>query len=99
MQKTERPTFSVRDDAKWRELQEKLSVNWYGESILRFAATWASKMETAIAAGETVGACAEKLACRTDEEVGGTANYVYGYAMEVLSKVWEHGDALVAAYR
>lgn len=92
-------TFAVADDVRWRELREKVGVNWYGESVLRFAAAWASAMETELAAGQTVSQCAERTACRVDEEMGGTANFVYGYAMEILSQIWKHGAALAAVYR
>ena len=91
--------FATSNPARWIEIRAALGVNWYGQSIRKFAALWAHTMEEAMAGGQTVAQCAEACADRTDKELGGTADFVYGYALEVLIKVWEHGEELAAHYR
>jgi len=93
------PTFALADPAEWERMKEKLSVNWYGQSVVLFAATWANRMESALAEGQTVAACSGMLACAVDEEMDGTADNVYGYAVEILCKVWKHGQELFTVYR
>lgn len=93
------PKFAFSDEAKWNDLAGKLSgSNWFGEEIVRFAATWANLMEAELARGKAVAAVAEKTAIDAEKKLDGIADNVYGYAMEILSVTWKHGPQLAAVY-
>ena len=64
----------------------------YGNAVYRFASEWATRMESAIAAGETVEQCAKRCAHEADDE--GITGFMYGCALSMLAEWWAHGEAL-----
>lgn len=99
MNLSELPAFEVADPVAWSTLQNELNKKWYGESVLKFSAIWAKKMEARLANGVSVRACAEELAIEVDAELGETADFVYGYAVKTLKKVWKHGEELARHFQ
>lgn len=98
MDLSELPTFEITNQTRWNELCAKMSKTWYGESVLNFTALWAKKMEAQLANGVSVRACAENTATEVEKELDGVADFVYGYATQVLRDVWKHGDAVAHVY-
>jgi hypothetical protein len=79
--------------------QEQAYADWsannsdpYGAAVFRYAETWANMMEAAIQSGEKIELIADKLSHDADTE--GITGYMYGAAVAILSKCWEHGEAL-----
>jgi hypothetical protein len=68
----------------------------YGLCVYEYAWRWASLMETALAAGETLSACADRCSHEADHSLGrwGITGFQYGCAVSVLAKCWHHGDEL-----
>lgn len=98
--KEQLPTFQIADANEWEDLLGKLWDDPFGHTILCFAATWANQMEAELAIGKSVSSCAVETACQIEKGMGGTLqDFVYGYAMEVLTKVWTHGPELANVYR
>jgi hypothetical protein len=64
----------------------------YGRAVYRFASEWATRMEQAMAAGETLAVCARRTVSEADDE--GITGFMYGAAVSILSQAWAHGDAL-----
>ena len=65
----------------------------YFQAIFDYAEAWAERMEGAIANGETIEQCAERIS----HEVRGHSDltgYMYGCAVSILATYWEHGEAL-----
>ncbi len=83
--------FSIADRETW-ELGMKNNQDGYGACVYRYAARWAAMMEAAMASGATVADCADKAS--HDADIEGITGFMYGCAVSVLSKVWEHGEAL-----
>lgn len=88
-------TDSANHSGTYREMWEAgLAKNQdpYGKAVYRFASEWATRMESAIAAGETVEECAERTSREADDE--GITGFMYGGAVSMLSHWWVHGEQL-----
>lgn len=82
-------------------LDEKKYLDWknvntdpYGDCIFRFAENWAERMETEIDNGAKIYDIAEKTSQKADDDCGGITGFMYGAAVNILSKCWIHGEAL-----
>lgn len=84
-------TFACIDPDGWAKCVKNNS-DPYGHATVSFAARWANLMESAIASGSTLEACADELLHVADTE--GITGFMYGCAVNILAKVWEHGEAL-----
>lgn len=83
--------FEIVDEKLWKELVAKNS-DPYGSGVMRYAAKWANMMEEQIKAGKKLEEIAENLSFKADTE--GITGFMYGCAVNTLSKVWKHGEAL-----
>lgn len=83
------PTWAHPD--KWQDWVDA-NKDGYGGTCVSFARTWARLMEAAIAEGETVAECAERLSHVADQE--GITGSMYGGAVSMLSQYWAHGEEL-----
>ena len=83
--------FKLRDADGWAKCVKNNS-DPYGSGVVRYAEAWAVEMEKQMTAGQTVERCA-KAASHTAETEGITG-FMYGCAVGILSKVWEHGESL-----
>lgn len=84
--------FQIKNQAWWQKHLDANADDEYGAAILRYAARWAHMMEKKIADGMQLEDIAE--ATRHDADMEGITGYMYGAAVSVLSKVWEHGEQL-----
>lgn len=84
-------TFTIIDQDKWSAGVEK-NADEYGAGIYRYAEKWARVMESRIARGETVEACATDASRIADDE--GITGFMYGCAVSILAQCWLHGEAL-----
>jgi len=83
--------FDCIDEDGWNE---SLSNNQdlYGMCGHRYAARWANYMEKAMAEGSKLEDIAEQTSYDADLE--GITGFMYGCAVDILSHVWVHGEAL-----
>lgn len=84
-------TFADGGAERWRD---GLANNQdpYGNAVYRYASEWATRMERAIDAGESVEDCAKRTSHEADDE--SITGFMYGAAVKVLSCCWTHGEAL-----
>lgn len=64
----------------------------YGACVFRYAERWAEAMEAEMARGVELEAIAERTSHEADTE--GVTGFMYGAAVSILAKVWEHGERL-----
>lgn len=83
--------MTYKDEAAWSTFKEKNS-DPYGSGVVRFADRWARLMESRIANGDTLEACADTACHLADNE--GITGFMYGCAVAALSAVWIHGETL-----
>lgn len=75
----------------WNEYVEN-NTDFYGKGIIEYAECWANLMETKIESGEKLEDIAYDTSLEADTE--GITGFMYGAAVVVLYKVWEHGEQL-----
>lgn len=66
----------------------------YGWTCFLFAEDWANTIESAMAAGSKLEDVAKRLSFEASERHGGITGFMYGIAVDILSKCWEHGEHL-----
>lgn len=64
----------------------------YGREILEFSERWALLMEMELAQGKSIEQMADL--CARDADTNGISGFMYGCAVDFLSKVREHGEEL-----
>lgn len=64
----------------------------YGERCYTYAKDWAELMEARMAKGETLESCAAVTSHEADTD--GITGFMYGMAVSILAKCWEHGEEL-----
>lgn len=64
----------------------------YGAAIFRYAEKWADSMEKEMIKGNSVKDVAKKASREADNE--GITGFMYGAAVNILSKCWIHGEEL-----
>lgn len=64
----------------------------YGSGVVRYAERWANMMEQEMESGKSLIEIANATSHKADTE--GITGYMYGCAVSILSKVWEHGEEL-----
>lgn len=72
-----------------RELNTK---DDYSKAIVEYAERWGDMMEQRIDQGMSVAESAAETKYEADTE--GISGYMYGCAVQTLSKFWEHGEEL-----
>lgn len=79
------------DEEGW-ERAVKINDDPYGSCVIRYAKRWAELMESEIAKGTALEACAKSTSHDADTE--GVTGFMYGCAVDILVKVWAHGEEL-----
>jgi len=79
-------------DADGWEKAVAANTDDYGSGVIRYAERWARLMEGRMIRGDTLEACAEEASHLADDE--GITGFMYGCAVNILSKTWIHGDQL-----
>jgi len=70
------------------------NLDCYGKGIFRYAERWANLMEQAIENGEQLEDIAEETSKKADTD--GITGFMYGAAVSILSRCWEHGERFKA---
>lgn len=68
------------------------SHNGYSKGVIDYLIRWADMMEKRMSKGETISNMAKETSHKADIE--GITGFQYGYAVNILSQVWEYGDDL-----
>lgn len=92
--------FQVNDAEGWAACVKANASDAYSYCCCRYAAAWASLMESRGELGSTPSAeTALKIAkiakaCSHDADTEGITGFMYGAAVSMLAKFWVHGEAL-----
>ena len=70
----------------------KLNTDPYGKDCVDFARRWADLMEAEMATGAQLEKVAKSTCHKADTE--GITGFMYGAAVSMLARCWEHGEAL-----
>lgn len=86
--------MKVRDQESW-DAWKAANTDPYGGCCVKYAEAWADEMEMRMAGGETIGQMAEQASHDVDRRPGfGITGFMYGAAVTMLAKCWEHGEEL-----
>jgi len=83
--------MTLRDPEGWKKSCE-VNSDGYGGAVMSYAERWARLMEARMAKGERIADIADECSHLADSE--GITGFMYGCAVGILSKVWQHGEAL-----
>lgn len=83
--------MTLRDAEAWQKSCEANSDS-YGGAVMTYAERWARLMEARMSKGERIADIADECSHLADSE--GITGFMYGCAVSILSKVWQHGEAL-----
>ena len=83
--------MEFRDKETWDKGLEK-NKDPYGGAVYAYAEAWADLMEKKMAEGQKLEDIADKSGHEADTD--GITGFMYGCAVQVLSGVWKHGEAL-----
>lgn len=83
--------MTLRDPEGWRKACAA-NQDSYGGAVMTYAERWARLMEVRMSRGEKIAAIADDCSTLADSE--GITGFMYGCAVNVLSQVWQHGEAL-----
>lgn len=83
--------MTLRDPEGWKKSCE-VNSDGYGGAVMTYAERWARLMEARMAKGERIADIADDCSHLADNE--GITGFMYGCAVGILSKVWQHGEAL-----
>lgn len=83
--------MKISDEAAWKSWVDS-NTDPYGRGVITYAERWADAMEAAMAAGESLDACADRTSSAADTE--GITGFMYGAAISVLASSWEYGEQL-----
>lgn len=77
---------------EYKAYVEKNSKDGYSRGVIDYAENWAKLMQVEIAKGKTV----QEVADETQKGLGylGITGFMYGCAVNGLSRYWKHGEAL-----
>ena len=83
--------MKITDQADW-DKGIKNNTDLYGARCYSYAKDWADLMEAEIDKGKTVAEVAKETSHTADHD--GIAGFMYGCAVNILSRAWEHGEEL-----
>lgn len=83
--------MKIADQASWDE-GIKNNTDPYGARCYSYAKDWAELMEAEIEKGKTVADVAKATSRKADTD--GITGFMYGCAVEILSRVWDYGEGL-----
>lgn len=84
--------IKLADPKLWETTVEKNEKDPYGKAIIRFAKKWAEGMEEHIEKGVPLSNIASSEKTKADTEW--ITGFMYGCAVDLLSKAWKHGEEL-----
>lgn len=80
----------------WNQFVKENSKDPYSCGIVNYSRRWAKYMQALIAKGKTVDKIAKESSY--DCNVNGISYFAYGFAVNILSQCWKHGDELLEWY-
>ena len=83
--------MTIKNQKEWDKFVET-NDDPYGSACVRYAEAWGDLMEISLSNGSTVEQCASETSHDADTE--GITGFMYGCAVSMLSKCWEHGEEL-----
>ncbi len=83
--------MTLRDPEGWKKSCE-VNSDGYSGAVMNYAERWARLMEARMSKGERIADIADDCSHLADSE--GITGFMYGCAVGILSKVWQHGEAL-----
>ena len=83
--------MKLKDAEAWNEAV-RINTDPYSACCVRYAERWADLMEQRMSEGATIGDIADKTSHEADTE--GITGFMYGCAVSMLAKCWEHGEDL-----
>ena len=83
--------MKIIDQAGWDKGLEN-NQDPYGNRCFTYARDWADLMEAEMAKGAKLEDIAKETSHKADTD--GITGFMYGAAVSILSKVWEHGEQL-----
>lgn len=87
--------MKIKNQEAWDKYVEVNSSDPYSKCCVDYALAWADEMEAAMAGGATVNDCAQVTSNEVDRRPGfGITGFMYGAAVAMLSRCWEHGEEL-----
>ena len=90
--------MKIKDQASFDEMlasnvdEETGRLDPYAAGIFRFAREWADLMEVRLAGGAIIADIAHETSRTADTE--GITGFMYGAAVGILARHWEHGEEL-----
>jgi len=77
-----------------KDFEKCVEVNQssYGKATVDYAIAWAEMMEKQMAEGKAIADIAKQTGHDADTE--GITGFMYGCAVNILAKCWEHGEEL-----
>ncbi len=85
------PTMELADEQKWIKFAAS-NTDPYGGRVVKYAKDWARLMQSRMADGDSLEACAEETSRIADND--GITGFMYGAAVSVLAQTWKHGESL-----
>lgn len=83
----------LRDAEGWQQANlANPSSEPYGHRVMTYAEDWANAMEREMVKGRSIAESAKETSHEADTD--GITGFMYGCAISILSRVWEHGEAL-----
>ena len=79
------------DKSGWEQFAS-VNNDPYGSCVVRYAERWANMMEEEMENGKSLIEIADTTSIKADTE--GITGFMYGCAVSVLARVWEHGEEL-----
>ena len=83
--------MKLKDVEGWQKACEA-NTDPYGNGVIMYAERWANLMEAKVSEGAKLEDIAKTTSHEADTD--GITGFMYGYAVSILSAVWEHGEAL-----
>ena len=83
--------MKLKDAEGWQKAVDA-NTDPYGGAVIKYCEAWADLMEKEIATGKSAQDVAKDASHKADTE--GITGFMYGCAVSILSKVWEHGEEL-----
>jgi hypothetical protein len=85
--------MKLKDAEGWKRVNKANPPSEpYGHRIVTYAEDWANFMEREMATGKKLEDVAESTSREADTD--GITGFMYGAAVSILAKVWEHGEEL-----
>jgi hypothetical protein len=84
--------MKIRNEIEYAQWKKTNADCAYGSAVFKYAEAWANLMEAQMAEGAKLADIAKDTSHRADTQ--GITGFMYGMAVSILTKHWEHGEQL-----